>query len=165
MLPEEEHAVGPHGPVNDAEIVARIVVSPRHFRSNGQLKPGVIPPSHFVKGGLSLIRVEKINEENYSIVARHIAEGTSITAAERQVPAGHIEWEACVVRSVRSSADEQSLVLLDDPILNHPCQPDNDAHALAKARMNIDELESQRIRDALFFELRKIFVRKSFDTK
>ncbi|MER8828818.1 hypothetical protein NKH73_20550 [Mesorhizobium sp. M0938] len=137
----EQVAVGDLGPVVSTERVGRIVVSPRHFKKDGGLKPGVFPTSHIQASGLSLFRVDHMTTAEI--------ETQSAAIAGNQKPAGALLCKAERVRTIsEADTDLRSLCLVDDPVKNDATLPDNPAHAVAlrtQYRDSNDDPETLRI--------------------
>lgn len=136
---------GEFGPINDSERVARVVTYPNHFRKDGGIKPGLFPPSHIRDGGLSLMRLNMMNEEELSKQAQAVA-----MSKPGEEPRGVRTCNASALRAIVD--DEQggrSLCVKDDPIKDDKCLPDNPAHAIAIGTRYQDDPEILRIRGEL----------------
>ncbi|NTI99286.1 hypothetical protein G6L07_03035 [Agrobacterium rhizogenes] len=90
--------------------MARLVNSPNHYRKNGKIKPGVFPPSHIAKSGVSLMRVEHMPEEFISEMSNAIASQLS-----GQTASGLLIRTASDVRGIQDDDGLRALCLLDDP--------------------------------------------------
>jgi hypothetical protein len=144
----EDEAHGDLGPVVDSERVARLVTSPNHFRKDGGLKPGAFPLSHIKTSGVSLLRVDLMQESVITEVCVAIA---NLKPGER--PSGVLVRKAIEVRRITDYDGNQAMCVVDDPVKDDPPAPDNEAHAIAissKARTDEDILEIQSDLLALF---------------
>ncbi|MCY4316922.1 MAG: hypothetical protein OXC66_12520 [Roseovarius sp.] len=88
----ENVAQGELGLIEPDELVARVVCNPRHiYKKDGSIKPGVFPPSHIAKTGLSLMRPEHLNEDELKMqadaIASHSIKDTAIGVIESVIPA------------------------------------------------------------------------------
>ncbi|QCL96067.1 hypothetical protein [Agrobacterium tumefaciens] len=120
----EEVAHGALGKVANDEKLARVIMSPTHFKKNGELKPGAFPLSHIRQSGLSLFRTDRMTKEDIVRIAGAIA-------PPNQTPHSLAIAVAADIRSIELVEGEQALCVLDDPVLNSPPFPDNPAHAIA----------------------------------
>lgn len=140
------------GSVSDCERLARVVTSPRHIGKNGQLKPGVFPPSHLGATekpgnlGLSLLRIDRLTAEETNLHAKAVAD-----CSPDETPAGLLICDAVKLRDLRyADSEERALCVLDDPVINDTRLPDNPAHAvIIRAGFLSDETETLRIRGKL----------------
>jgi|JI10StandDraft_1071094.scaffolds.fasta_scaffold1347569_1 hypothetical protein len=141
----EDCSTSEHGVVAHAERLARVVISPNHINAKGEVKPGVLPLSHIVGQGLSLIRRDKIDQAEMTKQAEAIAatqdggevKGLMITRAEaaRQI--------------LDASGKERGLCVVDDPVRDDKALPDNPAHAVIIGKGTEPEQEKMRLREAL----------------
>lgn len=140
----EEIAQSKFGVVNDNERLARVVVSPRHFKKNGSVDPGVIPISHIEKIGLSLMRLDHMDEAELTkqaeVVAGAIGNGNTVN--------GVLIASALSVRNSNDGVRE--FCVFDDPVGATDKQPANEAHAAALLARFHDEVEIRRLRGLLF---------------
>lgn len=130
----------------DCERIARVVTHPNHIRkSDGAIKPGVLPITHF-STGLSLLRVDHLLRQPMLKIAEAIA-----GKKEGERLHGFLVGEAKLLRSITDDDGEKrrSLCVLDDPVLGDQDMPDNPAHALAYRSADQDPGEIERIRAEL----------------
>jgi hypothetical protein len=146
-------AHGVLGPVEPDEIVARVVCDPRHLTKNGSIKPGVFPPSHIAKKGLSLMRPGHLTAEGLKMhsdaVAAHDVRDTAV---------GVIECKASIIRALVDADGTRSVCLFDDPVIDEPALPDNLAHALLIVAKEVPDEDVAEIRTRLllaFGDLRR----------
>lgn len=139
----ESQSRGEIGPVGNDERVGRVVTHPFHFTKKGELKPGVFPPSHIAGngGGLSLLRVDKLNTAELNTIASAIA-GTKEDAQLRGLLLGQVAR----LREIVDDEGIRSLCVIDDPIAGDDKMPDNPAHAVAVRSGEQDASEVERIR-------------------
>jgi hypothetical protein len=139
----EQIAQSKFGVVNDSERLARIVVSPRHFKKDGSVDPGVLPITHIEKIGLSLMRVDRMDKAELTkqagVVAGAIDGGNVVN--------GVLVANALTVR--HSNSGEREFCVFDDPVRETAKIPENEAHAAALlARPHVDS-EIRRLRGLL----------------
>ena len=136
---------GELGPVQNHEILGRVVTNPNHVRKDGSLKPGLFPTSHLMHTGLSLIRVDQLSLPVLTDVVSFIVssmheqtlEGLSLASAEQ-------------LRSIKDEVSgSQSLCVTENPIIDEPPEPDNPAHVIALRSSSQDETEIIRIKGIL----------------
>lgn len=138
-------AHGDLGLIAHDEPVARIVCDPRHIRkSDGALRPGVFPPSHIAKSGLSLLRPRHLTDDEVKMHADAIA---SHDPKDKAV--GVIDCEAGPIRALVEADNIRSVCLFDDPVKNDPKLPDNPAHASLIAAREMPEDDINEVRDRL----------------
>lgn len=141
----EEIAQSKFGVVNDNEMLARVVVSPRHFKKGG-LDPGVLPISHMEKIGLSLLRIDHMDEaeltKQANAIAGSIGGGNAVS--------GVLLARAISIRN--SNSGERENCVFDDPV-RAPVVPENEAHAAALLARPHDESEIRRLRGELLARL------------
>ena len=144
----EDVALSEFGLIQPEELVVRVVCDPRHIKkSDGTIKPGVIPPSHVAKKGLSLMRLGHLSEDDLrrqaDAVASHDPKDTAV---------GVIECEASRIRALTGKDGTRSVCLFDDPVKDDPVLPDNPAHALLIATKDMLEEDIAEIRTRLVTE-------------
>ena len=140
---------GTWGPVGDDETLARIVKRPEHFDSKGQVKPGLFPRSHITKTGLSVTRMEKIQNIEFATYAHAVAEmkfGQKL-AGVRKVLTSRI-------RQIRDENLGRAFCVIEDPEPAFDNVPANEAHAVAITSLPLEQ-EDEIIR--LQMELAKAF--------
>jgi len=128
----------------DHERLARVATHPNHFRKDGSIKPGMFPPKHIKETGLSLIRVDHIDEAELRRQAEAVA-GCKPGETVRGV-------RLCSVRDLREIAEpsaSRSVCVKDDPIANAMALPDNPAHAVVIRADGQDDPEILRIQGIL----------------
>ena len=139
----EDVALSEFGLIQPKELVARVVCEPRHIRkSDGTITPGVIPPSHIAKKGLSLMRSKHLTENDLRKHADAVASHDCKDAA-----IGVIECEASSIRALTGKDGTKSVCLFDDPVKNNP------AHALLIATRDVPVEDIAEIRTRLVTEL------------
>lgn len=150
---EEKDRRGNLGPVQGAEILARIVRSPEHINAKGEIKPGLFSRTDISEKGVSLTRVEKLDSAYFESYAKAVAE-----MKVGQKLAGIVKTVASNILSIRKNihSENRAFCLIEDPELNIPNVPDNEAHAVAISTLPI-EADDEKIR--LQLELTKIFSR------
>lgn len=140
----EDIAQSKFGVVNDNERLARVVVSPRHFKKDGSVDPGVIPISHIEKLGLSLMRLDHMDEAELTkqaeVVAGAVGNGNIVN--------GVLIANALTVRN--SNNGEREFCVFDDPVRATDKQPENEAHAASLLARPHDDSEIRRLRGLLF---------------
>lgn len=141
----ETEARGPHGPVNDNEILYRAVLSPQHFLADGRgLKPSLFSFADIKRKGVSLIRLEKIARQDLCIFCDALA-----AMKEEREWKGGLEFAASVVRALTDKGG-RLMCLLDDPTEATDQLPRNDAHALAIAsHSEVTDEDAKEIRNEL----------------
>jgi len=143
VCPCEQHAHGELGTVQDGEELARLVVSPAHFRKDGTLKPGMFPVSH-LSSGLSLLRIDHLAPNELLAQAKAI-----VASNEENAPAGIRMVSAAALRAELSQDGLRCLCVIDDPVIGDEKLPDNPAHAITVKSSAQDEPEILRIRQRL----------------
>lgn len=135
----EQIEVSKHGLVNDEETVARVILSPTHInKKTGEIKPSAFPLSHIASKGLSLIRSDRITEDDLYGHACTIAAGIA-----GNVPCGVMHSKAGSLRSIKDSNKKRALCVFDDPVET------NDAHATSIRSDGQDDPEVRGIRGQL----------------
>ncbi len=152
----EEIARSPFGIIDDIERLARVVCSPRHVnKKNGTLKPGLFPLSHISEKGLSLTRVDQVDEERFTGIADRIA-GSIPT--DKNVVAGIVTCKMGAVRAVKDAFDLRTFCVFDDPDL----EGDNPAHATLihalHSALPLDDPSRLELRDRLLTFFDKVVV-------
>jgi len=137
LCPGEAVAKSKFGVVTDDELLARVVVSPRHFQKDGTIKPGVLPLSHIAQGGLSLMRTDHMDAAELAVQAQRIAGA--------ETAAGVLLTKTRPIREITDDNGNRSLCVIDDP------EPLNEAHAAAvqSGALGADDPEIKRIRGVL----------------
>jgi len=142
------------GLIQHDEPVARVVCDPRHILKNGGgIKPGIFPPSHIAKAGLSLLRRKHLSADEIKMHADAIA---SHNPKDKAV--GVIDCEAGPIRALVEADGIRSVCLFDDPVKDDPRLPDNPAHASLIAAREMPEEDINELRDRLldvFSELKR----------
>jgi hypothetical protein len=148
---EENKARGNVGPIEGTETLARIVISPQHFNAKGEIKPGLFSRTDISKNGVSLTRIEKLEEVYFIRYATAVAE-----LKDGQKLAGIVKTVASKLWSIPGivGSGGKAFCLIEDPVFDLPNVPDNEAHAVAISTIPIDA-EDEKIR--LQVELAKIF--------
>ena len=145
----ETVAHGELGLIEPHEMVARVVCEPRHvLKKDGAIKPGIFPPSHIAKGGLSLMRRNHLSDDELRTHADAIA-----SHDKKDTAVGFIECAAEPIRSLVEVDGTRSVCLCDDPVKDHPVVPDNPAHALLMAAQPMRDEDINEIRLRLLNEL------------
>lgn len=139
----EEFPESQYGSICNTERLVR-VVSDKHFRKSGQLKPSAFPLSHVQRSGLSLVRADKIDLNEMSAVADDI-----IKLSRAKEARGALLAHAAEMRSLKDKNDERALCVKDDPVRGEDGVRDNEAHAIILASGPTDENDGQAIRDWL----------------
>jgi hypothetical protein len=134
----ENVALSAHGLIAHSETIVRVVLSPRHLDKNGNLKPGLFPPSHIVQKGLSLTRSDKVSPDELRRIAFEVA-----STLEDQTPYGLSYSRADKLRVLNDNRRE--LCLFDDPVTVAHGGFENSAHALliSTTKETIDYLSNQ----------------------
>ena len=142
----EQFPIGPLGPIGDHETLVRLVHSPEHVRKNGDLKPSVFPPSHILKSGLSLVRVDMTNP-------LELADLGNANAAQKEGRswAGYLAFEASLPRQIMINGD-RAVCVWEDPVPARGGVPANDAHALLVANRELNEADALEIRSKLWWQ-------------
>lgn len=148
---EEKDVRGKLGPVQDLEILARIVRSPQHINAKGEIKPGLFSQSDITKNGVSLTRIDKLEDPYFKAYAIAVAE-----LKNGQKLAGVVKTVASKILNIKNKidGDSRAFCLIEDPATGVQDVPENEAHAVAISTMPI-EAEDEKIR--LQVELVKIF--------
>ena len=144
----ETVAHGELGLIESHEMVARVVCAPRHVRKDGAIKPGVFPPSHIAKKGLSLMRRNHLSDDELRMHAEAIS-----SHDEKDTAVGFIECAAEPIRSLVQVDGTRSVCLCDDPVKDDPVVPDNPAHALLTAAQPMPDENIIEIRRRLWSDL------------
>jgi len=145
----ETVALGELGLIEPGELVARVVCDPRHIsKKDGTIKPGVFPPSHIAKKGLSLMRPKHLSKDELKMHADAIA-----SHDEKDTAVGVIECEVGDIRALVATDGTRSICLFDDPVKDDPVVPDNPAHALLIAAKEMTDEDIAEIRTRLLTEL------------
>lgn len=141
----EYASLGDLGSVSDEEYVARVVLHPVHIlKKDGTVKPGVFPPKHIRESGLSLMRTDKMDEDELTKQAEAVLAGSQ--------KGKHVQGVLlCQVSRLRTIYTEgrRSICVTDDPVKDHKVLPDNPAHAVSIQSHILDESEIERIRSEL----------------
>lgn len=133
---------GDLGVIKDSEFVVRVVCQPRHInKKDGSIKPGVFPPTHIAKRGLSLMRRKHLNADELRCHADAVA-----AHDPRQNAVGVIACQARDIRSLKEDDGTRSVCLFDNPIVGDPTCCDNPAHALLIAARQMEDEDIERIR-------------------
>jgi len=140
----EAIAHGTLGLIEPSEMVARVVCDPRHLRKDGSIKPGVFPPLHIAKKGLSLMRPRHLTCDELKIHSNAVA-----AHDDRDTAVGVIECRASIIRALIETDGTRSVCLFDDPVIDDPVVPDNLAHALLIAAKEVPEEDVTEIRTRL----------------
>lgn len=136
---------GKLGRIEPVEMVSRVVCDPRHIRkSDGTLKPGIFPPSHIQRSGLSLLRTAHLSPED---LRRHADAVAGHDPKDRAV--GTIDCPASKIRAIVDDEGFRWICLYDDPVKNDPKLPDNPAHATLIASREVGEDDVVEIRTRL----------------
>lgn len=118
---------------------------PRHILKNGGgIKPGIFPPSHIAKAGLSLLRRRHLTADEIKMHADAIA---SHNTKDKAV--GIIDCEAGPIRALVEADGIRSVCLFDDPVKDDARLPDNPAHASLIAAREMPEEDINELRDRL----------------
>lgn len=146
ICPCEHVAHGELGKVADEERIARVVVSPNHFKKDKTtLKPSVFPQSHIRESGLSLLRVDKMSTESIELISNAIA-GTM----DNQKVSGFALFSTGRVRKLKDDAGRRMLCVADDPIEADDNMPANPAHAIAISAFERNDDEILEIQSELY---------------
>lgn len=142
--PEEKTAQskipGP-GPVKDGEHLARVVLSPLHWK-NGELTNDLLTTAG-LSAGESFIRRELAGERQIK------AHGENITRAKPgRKMRGYAVIKTADFRAIRDSRDRQAFCILDDECADAP------AHAVARASFPRAKGETRALRDEVMDLLR-----------
>ena len=148
---------GDLGVIEDSEFVVRVVCQPRHIsKIDGSIKPGVFPPTHIEKRGLSLMR------SNYLTTDELRGHANAVAAYDtKQNAVGVIDCQACDIRSLKEDDGTRSVCLFDNPVVDDPTCCDNPAHALLIVARQMEDRDIIRIRFSLlqaFSKLRRFDV-------
>jgi len=132
----EECARSKYGPIGNEERLGRVGINPRHVK-NGVLKPGIFPPTHLERKGLSVTRVDVIDLDELTKQAQKqvINEGEMVE--------GVVLLETAVIRAEIDEHGNRCLCAFDDPV------DGNEAHACILRSANQDETEIRRLRGRL----------------
>ena len=145
----EAVALGELGLIQPDELVARVVCDPRHIKkSDGTIKPGVIPPSHVAKKGLSLMRPKHLTADELKMHANAVA-----SHDPKDTAVGVIDCEARKIRALVGEDGARSVCLFDDPVKDDPVLPDNPAHVLLITSREMPAEDIAEIRTRLVTEL------------
>ncbi len=141
----EECARGELGTISDAETVGRLIFNPDHLSKDKSVKQGAFPLSHIQAKGLSLVRTDKIADDDLRKFAEAVA---------RQKPGrawhGVTIFSSQTVRDLRTSEGKRLVCLFDDPTPEEGEIPENPAHALAvAAQADMSEPDAREVRAAI----------------
>lgn len=140
------------GPVQDNEVLSRVVSSPEHIsKRDGKVKLSAFPNSHF-KNGLSVIRMGLLGKDHFDSIA-HAISSTIQTKKEQNVPAGVMQAEARVVRSFPDLNGSQALCVHDDHQQKTDVMPVNPAHAVIIQAEDYSDEEIIRIKSELMCQV------------
>lgn len=135
---------GHYGRVANDEQLIRIVKSPRHLTKKGEVKPNLFPLSDIRTNGVSLLRAGKISDDEI------LRQTNAITALGNGEEFHGWRIADCeTIRLVTDEAENRSLRVLDDPVVNDPHIIDNHAHAIALQARSSDESEILRLQGEL----------------
>ena len=147
--PCEAVAHGELGLIEPSESVARVVCNPRHIsKKDESIKPGVFPPSHIAKKGLSLMRLNHLSEDELKMHADAIA-----SHDKKDTAVGVIKCDVKAIRNLVEADGTRSVCLFDDPVKDDPVVPDNPAHALLIAAKPMSEKQVAKVREHLLYTL------------
>lgn len=142
----ENEAHGDLGPVANEETVARVIVSPNHFRKGGNaLKPSAFPLSHIAVSGLSLLRTDCMDGEQAHELSRAIA-GQMLN----QTAVGLAKLHTSELRGLRDDGDVRMLCIVDDPVAESESMPENPGHAFAITSISRSDPEILAIQQAIY---------------
>lgn len=142
----EEVAHGSLGAIDDGEPISRLVFSPDHIRSaDSTLKPGAFPLSHIREKGLSLVRNDKISNEDLAAFANAMAKSTPARTWH-----GYFKFQTACAREMTDRNGLRSVCVFDDPTSASATLPANPAHAiLISADGKMSEADAKEIRSEL----------------
>lgn len=126
--PQEFEELGTLGPIENAEVLVRVVRSPEHLTKKKELKPSLFPLSHIRKTGVSVTRSGKMPIKELVSYVRAVAE-----MKDGQQLYGLRSATAGQIRDIKLVGDRRALCVIEDPAFDIPNVPDNPAHAIAIA--------------------------------
>jgi hypothetical protein len=142
----EAIARGPCGLIADSEAISRLIFFPDHIRaSDKSIKPGAFPLSHIREKGLSLVRPNKLIEEELEAFAKAVA-----SQASNRKWYGQIEFVTDVPRSLVDESGNRSVCVFEDPTKQENNIPANPAHVLlVAASHSMTEEDAKEVRALL----------------
>ncbi len=141
----EDIAHGPCGLIEQDERLGRLLYFPDHVRSDFTPKPGAFPISHIKDKGLSLVRVNRLDDKAFVAFASALAN----QSADRTW-FGHVEFGVNVARAMTDEDGIRMVCLFEDPTGQHTNIPENPAHAtLISASHPMSEADAKEVRAEL----------------
>lgn len=142
ICPDELVPHGKLGLIGVGEYIIRFVTSPNHFNKKGELKIGVLPPTHLAKGkGISVSRADYLTSERIGALALMVARSRS----DEEEPKGVLKALVAEIRSIKTEENSpRCLCVVDDPT------KDDDTHAVIFANSTIALGDFEEIRNILF---------------
>ncbi|MEY9560520.1 hypothetical protein [Sinorhizobium fredii] len=146
ICPCENESHGDLGPVADEENVARVIVSPNHFRKGSNaLKPSAFPLSHIATSGLSLLRTDCMDSDQAHQLSCAIA-----GQMQNQTAVGLAKLSTSALRGLRDDEDVRMLCVVDDPVAESESMPANPGHAFAISSISRSDPEILAIQQAIY---------------
>jgi hypothetical protein len=142
----EECARSELGTISDEETVGRLIFNPEHLSKKDQsVKPGAFPLTHIQHKGLSLVRAEKISDQDLKRFATAVA-----SQKQGRTWHGLAMFPSKAVRERTSANGDRIVCLFDDPTEADGEIPENKAHALAiAAQEGMSEDDAREVRAAI----------------
>ena len=132
---QELEVRGEFGPVENAELLVRIVKAPQHIaKKTSQYKPSLFSWSDIRKNGVSLIRDQKITDDDLLKFAQAL-----VRMKAGETLHGLLSAKAQFIRELVLTTGSRALCVLEDPVAGDPNLPDNPAHAVAISSQFIEE--------------------------
>ena len=127
------------------ELLGRLLYFPDHVRSDLTPKPGAFPISHIKEKGLSLVRVNRLDQKAFVAFACALANQST-----DRTWYGHVEFGANVARAIKDEDGCRMICLFEDPTDDCANIPENPAHAtLISASHPMSEADAKEVRAEL----------------
>jgi hypothetical protein len=122
------------------------IVTDKHFKNNGTLKPSAFSPTDIKRRGVSLVRGDLIDLGEMTAIAADI-----VRLHKAKEARGALVGDASALREKADVAGVRALCLIDDPVRNEDNVRDNEAHAITLAS---NDLEDDDVLELRFWLLR-----------
>lgn len=137
----EEYEYSEFGRVEGTERLFRVVTD-RHFKKNGGLKPSAFPLTDVKERGLSLVRGDLIDRAEFTAITADIVKLSNADEAR-----GAMVGAGASIREKLDTEGNRILCLKDDPVRGEDGVRDNEAHAITMATKPLDMPDVQELRD------------------
>lgn len=127
----------------DHERLLRIVTD-KHYKTNGDLKPSAFPVTDVKRRGVSLVRGDCIDFAELGAIASDI-----LRLSKANEVRGALVAAANSLKSKVDGSGARALCVIDDPVRDEENVRDNEAHAITLASMNLHDPDVLELRDWL----------------